>query len=72
MGAKREDPGDGSVGGRKGAVMAGAESPSNTCALREGEEGDDIVIWVGDGVDVYGVVIGGRVVCKRKDGLGPG
>ena len=33
VGAKGEDPGDGSCGGRRGAVMAGAESLFNARAV---------------------------------------
>ena len=30
------------------------------------------MVRVGDGVNVYGVVVGRRVVCKCQNGLGPG
>ena len=71
VGTKGEDSGYGSVGGRRGAVMAGAESPLDTCAIHEGEEGGDKMVRVGDGVDVDGVVVRGREVCKSNDGLSP-
>ena len=51
--------------------MAGAESPLNTRAVREGEEGDNEVVRMWDGVDVDGIVVRGWMVCKCSDGLGP-
>ena len=71
VGTEGEDSSDGSFGGHRGAVMTGAESSLDTCAIREGEEGSDEMVRVGDGVDVDCVVIRGWVVCKRNDGLGP-
>ena len=71
VGTRGKDSGYGSLSSRKGAVVAGAESPLDACAVCKREEGDDEVVRVWDGVDVDGVVVGGRVVCKRDDGLGP-
>ena len=57
VGTKREDTGYGSLGSRKCAVMASAETSFDACSVHEGEEGNDKVVGVRDRVDVYGRMV---------------
>jgi len=49
--------------------VAGAETVFNARALSEGEEGDDEVVRMGDGVDMDRVMVQRRLVGEVDDGL---
>ena len=68
--SKREDARNGSFSGSKCAIVASAEAALDAGAIGEGEEGDDKMIRMWDRVDMDGVVVCGRQVCKVNDGRG--
>jgi len=70
VGSEREDARDGRVDCRESAIVAGTEAAFDAHAISEGEEGDNKMVRMRDGVDVDRVVIRGGMVGKVGDGLG--
>jgi len=68
VGSKREDTCNSSFHGSKCAIMAGAKTTLDACAIGEGKEGDDEVVRVRDRVNMDGVVICRGLVRKVNDG----
>jgi len=70
MRPEREDACDGRFRSCEHAVVTSAEAAFDASAVSEGEEGNDKVVGVGNGIDVDRVVVHGGLVGKVNDGCG--
>ena len=70
VGSEREDAHNGRFRCCERAIVTSAEAAFDARAIGEGEEGNDKVVRVGDGVDMDRVVVLGGLVGKVNDGLG--